>query len=150
MEFARYQEILGTENAPKDLAEFQQMKYTEPEKWDAKQKSFQTLAKINGKPWTDSFKGKTVEAYWHFHQKGYELNEHSAARLVDRKDTKTRSLTYDELEEIMAKPANYVQDEDSREVRYYDGFAVITTKGTHHVITIVERKNVKSSWRKIE
>ena len=32
-EFARYQETLGAENMPKDLAEFQRMKYTEPEKW---------------------------------------------------------------------------------------------------------------------
>lgn len=39
-QFARYQQILGKKQLPKDIASFQQMKYTEPEEWAEKKRSY--------------------------------------------------------------------------------------------------------------
>lgn len=65
-EFTDYQKVLGAENLPETFAEFQEMKYNEPDRFERMKRSYQTFAKINGRQWKDAFRDKVKRTYWEF------------------------------------------------------------------------------------
>ena len=140
----RWKSVENFRNRPKTVENLQEIKYNkDTTKWEQLKRERKTISDINGKPWTDSFKAKAVDAYYHFREKGIEFTDHGIARYLSR-------MTEEEFWAIHNKPFNYKQ-EDGRLVKYYGNTAIIYLPDTKEVVSIVnDRKQARSDWSEIK
>lgn len=149
-QFEEYRKILGKKQLPKDLASFQLMKYTEPEEWPKTKRAYATISEINGKEnWSEAFKNKAKGTYWTMRGHDVEMSAHAIGRYLNRRDDIAGGCTTDQLALICKKPINYVQ-EDGREVRFYDGAAVVFNPETSEMVSFIKRNHPKNDWRTVE
>lgn len=144
--FQKYGQVVR--NFPSTLGEFQDMKYTDVERWNQFKREFETIKKIelNHPGWNNDFRKRVREVYYDFRQEGVELSDHSAQRYIERianrndpRYTKTTFL------EVLKKPPTgrqFINDE-LRLVREYDGFKIVSVEETNVVITISIEKRKK-------
>lgn len=145
-QYDRYREVLG-EDAPKSFAKFQEMKYNNGEKFAQLGRQYKTFNSIDKKEWSDEFKSKAKETYQKFLSKEVEMSAHGLARFLSRNsgNKATAPYTLDDIVEQHNKLINYVQS-DGKFVRFYDNRALVTSHETGEVVTIVNRKHIKTDW----
>lgn len=141
-----YRGRLGKKHLPKDLASFQQMKYTEPEEWAKTKRAYATIGEIDGKPWADSFKKEAKNTYWIMRGEDVEMSGHALARYLQRRETIKGGYSTQQLAQLCRKPVNYRQ-QDGRDVRLYDGVAAIFSADTGEMVSFVKKANPKADWR---
>ena len=138
-----YQERLGKHFSVSSVAEWQKIKYNDPEQYAALQRSYRTVGELDRKEWNDPFKERAKKAYWSLHDDGIEAGSHAISRILTNK----RDVTVQDVKELFQKPANYMQ-EDGRNVRYYDGKAVVTDEQDTIVTVLFRKKGDKEDWIK--
>ncbi len=139
-----FQTVLGKENVPKTLAEFQEMKYnTDRSSFDLLSREKQTIGKIESKDWTSTFKQKAKETYYEFRQSGIELTDHGVARFL------SRNFDIKQIISICNKPYNYVQINDGKRIKFYDKVAVIYAKDTEEIVSVIRKNKIKEEWKDV-
>ena len=136
--YSRRKEVLGDEMPT--LGDFRQMKYREPDKYDALNRQYATYKEIAAKPWEQEAKDRAISAYRDFKKAGHETSSHFLARYIDRGGGDTSPII-----ELMNKPPNYKQV-DGREVRLYNGYALIKNPDTNEYVTIERKATPKDEW----
>ena len=107
-----------------------------------------TISKINNSNFSDEYKTKLLEAYYDFKENGFELKMHSLNRFLGQKEGKGKwTFTREDLLGVLARPSNYIQENDGNYVKFYDGIAVIEDSNTRAVISIVVRNKERDDWR---
>lgn len=144
-QFKEYQNLLGKKHMPKDLASFQEMKYTEPDEWARMKRAAATIREVDAKPWSDAFKKRAKNTYWTMRSEDVEMSGHALARYLNRRDDVPGGCTTDQLAEICKKPANYRQA-DGRDVNLYNGVAAIFSEKTGEMVSFVVREKPKKEW----
>jgi SPP1 gp7 family putative phage head morphogenesis protein len=146
-QYESYKNVLGKET-PKSLDDFQNLKYTNSEGWEAKKREYGTISKIKNKEsYSDEYRGKLLSTYYDFKKEGYEFTDHSLNRYLGQKTGKDKvSFKKDELLSVLGKDVNYL-DGDGRTVKFYDGISVIQNNDTNEIISIVTRSKPKEGWK---
>lgn len=104
--------------------------------------------KINRKEWSDAFKEKAKEVYWAFRKNDVEVSSHCLGRFLSRKNADGSPLTIDQIT-VQHKHTVKYRQADGRDVRFYDGLALVSNETTEEIITIIQRKKVKPEWTRI-
>ena len=140
----RWKSVENFRNRPKTVENLQEIKYNkDTTKWERLKRERKTISDINGKPWTDSFKAKAVDAYYEFREYGVEFTDHGVARFLARMSKET-------FLDIHNKPFNFVQA-DGRLVKYYNDTALIYNETTKEIVSIVnDRKKAREDWDEIK
>ncbi|AFL99511.1 phage putative head morphogenesis protein, SPP1 gp7 family [Desulfitobacterium dehalogenans ATCC 51507] len=147
-QYTRYKELLG-KDAPKTFDDFQELKYTETEKWAAMNRQFDTFEKIKNGPYSDEYKVKLKGTYRYFRQDGHELRIHALNRTVGQKQSKGKvQFTREDIMGMMKKPPNFIQ-EDGHLVRFENGIAIIQANDTNEILSIVTRSKAKANWKEV-
>lgn len=140
----RWKEVKNFKNAPQTLEELQQIKYNKnTEAWERLKRERTTIAKIDDKPWTDTFREKAINAYYDFREKGIEITDHGVARFLQR------GFSVDEIAEIDGKSFNYTQD-DGKFIKYHNGVAVVYTSDKKEVVSMIRKTQPKGEWHEIK
>lgn len=145
-QYENYKELLGKE-VPRSLDEFQNLKYTDDNRWEQKKREFKTIAKIKNKEsYSDTYRQKMIDTYYDFRNAGYEFTDHSLNRFLGQKTGKGKKLfTKEDLLSVLGGKANYL-DGDERVVKFYNDIAVIQNKDTKEIVSIVTRNKPKEGW----
>ena len=132
--------------SPESLAEYYDIKYNKKEQWPVLHRDIDTLTDISQKGWTDEFKAKAIDTFYSFKSAGVEISDHGVARFLSRHSGGKgfEPFTVDDIVQQLKNPPNYLQ-EDGREIRFYDGRAIICNENGV-IISIVPRKNAKADW----
>lgn len=135
---------------PPTLAEFRQMRYTDFEEWRLNMEAKKLFDKIDQtESYSDEYRKKLKQAYTFFRERGFAFREHALNRFLGQKNSKGKfHFTEDELLEILRKDCNYAQA-DGKNIRYYNGIAVVSAEDTGEIISIVVRGKPKSDWREL-
>ena len=139
-QFKMYRDVLG-EAAPKTLEDFQNLKYNS-NKWEDIKREYKTINSIIHKTWDDAFKKKAKDTYYDFKMINIEMSDHALARYLDRSK---QSFTFTDIVEQHAKAINFTQL-DGRQIRFYDGRALIYSSETGEIVSIVCRNNISKEW----
>lgn len=145
-QYDEYRKILGKE-VPSSLDEFQNLKYTDDNRWEQKKREFETIAKIKNKgSYSDTYRQKMIDTYYDFRNAGYEFTDHSLNRFLGQKTGKGKKLfTKEDLLSVLGGKANYL-DGDERVVKFYNDIAVIQNKDTKEIVSTVTRNKPKEGW----
>jgi len=146
-QFAQYQKVLG-KDAPKRFADFQAMKYNEPENWKMLKKKKATFSEIAEKEWSDEFKDKARGSYKNFESKGFALSSHALSRLPRLNKKGFPELSEDDVLKVLQEKPKYLEDE-SKAV-FFDKerqLSIIQNRETKDIVSIVRRKNRKEEWK---
>lgn len=144
-QYDRYKRIIG--DSVGNLAEFRQMKYNKPEKFDVLKKKVATYAEINKKPWPDEFKQTSKDAYDRFADKGIYMSVHALSRLPRLNKPGYSEIKEKDVMNILLGHPNYSEGE--KKLVFFDSerqLAVVKNKETGDIISIVRRKNPKEEW----
>lgn len=148
LQHEKYMKVLGTKYVPKSFDKFCELKYNKVDEWKELKKTYKTVGEINSKPWSETFKDKAKKTYFDFKTENIDMSTHAIARFLVRKDgTNGITYTFDDIKKQCHLSANYIQA-DGRFVKYYNKVAVIYDTNNSTVVSIVNRKNPKSDWRK--
>ena len=85
---------------------------------------------------------KAKDTYYDFKMVNIEMSDHALARYLDRSK---QSFTFTDIVEQHAKAINFTQL-DGRQIRFYDGRALIYSSETGEVVSIVRRNNISKEW----
>ena len=134
----------GSEKLHQTLEELHQINYNKnTEAWERLKRERTTIAKIDDKPWTDTFREKAINAYYDFREKGIEITDHGVARFLQR------GFSVDEIAEIDGKSFNYTQD-DGKFIKYHNGVAVVYTSDKKEVVSMIRKTQPKGEWHEIK
>lgn len=147
-QFERYKNVVGSSAAGKTFDKFQDLKYNSPEEFGKLQRNYKTFKAIDGKQWSDEFKAKAKRTYKQFRKNDVEMSDHALARFLDRSKKAGAPMTVQSISDHLKKAVNYA--EDGKSIRFYDEIAVITNDETNEVVSLVRRKNAKSTWEVAE
>lgn len=133
---------------PPTLAQFQQMQYTNPKEWGLNTEAKKLFDKIEQtESYSAEYRQKLKQAYSFFRENGFAFREHALNRFLGQKNSKGKfHFTEDELLEILRKDCNYTQA-DGKNIRYYNGIAVVSAADTDEIVSIVVRGKPKADWR---
>ena len=148
--YARRRAVLGDDTP--SMRDFRRAKYDDPEKFKRYEQQYKTYVELNKKaekgrdPWTPEQIDKAKKQYVYFKDRGLYVSSHFLARMGDPK----RLNGHDEefFAKLMKKPANYKQP-NGREVRLYEGYAIIFESKTGEWITMERKAKPKSEWEPI-
>lgn len=133
---------------PKTFEDFQNIKYNNNEEYESINRDYKVLKVI--------YKNKKIpsvivakELYYIFKENGNWLSDHFIERFIER-GIKNNDFSIDIVFEISKKEVNYL-DENGKNVRFYDGIAIISEieDGIEKFITIIKGRKGKK-WTKIE
>lgn len=144
-QYENYKAVLG-KNAPKNLAEFQKIKYNGSEVWESKKREYATINKIlNKETYSEEYRNKLISTYYDFKNEGYEFTDHSLNRFLGQKSGKDKvHFDKNKLLEVLKRDINYI--EGDRSIKFYDNIAVIQNSITKEVVSIVTRGKPKGGW----
>lgn len=148
-QWKRYQKVLGGKNVPKTIDQFQEMKYNHPGAYATLKRAYGTIGEIDGKGWSDAFKGRAKKAYWDLRQHDIEISAHGVGRMLSRKNKDGSQITVQQIVQHIGKPENYLQ-EDGRAIRFYGGVATVSNPETKEIISVIRRDTKKAEWRAIK
>lgn len=147
-EYEKYKSILGEENVPKTLEEFQEIKYNDGDEWKQLKLSYGTIREIDQKDWDYSFVTKAKSTYFQFKNEGIEMSAHAISRYLPRKEGKQGvTYTFEDIVKQSKMPVNYVQS-DGRNVKYYNQVALVYNSEGNVIVSVVNRKYAKKDWRR--
>lgn len=144
-QYDRYKNIIG--DSVGSLADFRQMKYNNPEKFDILKKKVDTYSEIDKKEWSDDFKQKSKDAYDRFADKGIYMSVHALSRLPRLNKPGYPEIEEKDIVDILRGQPNYTEGE--KKLVFFDQerqLVVVKNKETDDIISIVRRKNPKEEW----
>ena len=147
-QYDRYKSIIG--DSAGSLADFRQMKYNNPEKFDILKKKVDTYSEINKKTWSDDFKQKSKEAYDRFADKGIYMSAHALSRMPRLNKPGYPEIEEKDIIDMLRGRPNYSEGE--KKLIFFDPerqLVVIKNKETDDIISIVRRKNPKEEWKNV-
>ena len=148
-QYDRYKSIIG--DSAGSLANFRQMKYNNPEKFDILKKKVDTYSEINKKTWSDDFKQKSKEAYDNrFADKGIYMSAHALSRMPRLNKPGYPEIEEKDIIDMLRGRPNYSEGENK--LVFFDPerqLVVIKNKETDDIISIVRRKNPKEEWKNV-
>lgn len=148
-QFAQYQKVLG-KDAPKRFADFQAMKYNEPEEWKILKKKKATFSEIAEKEWSDEFKDKARGLYKNFESKGFTLSSHALSRFPRLNKKGFPELSEDDVLKVLQEKPKYL--EGGSKAVFFDKerqISIVQNRGTEDIVSIVRRKNRKEEWKDV-
>lgn len=148
-QYEKYQKVLGND-MPKHFADFQDLKYNEPEKWELLKKKRAVFSEIAEKEWSDEFKDKVRGLYKNFETKGFTLSSHALSRLPRLNKKGFSELSEDDVLKVLHAKPKYLEGE-SRTV-FFDKerqLSIIQNRETKDIVSIVRRKNRKEEWKDV-
>lgn len=145
-QFKEYRAILG-KNAPKSLAEFQHIKYTESKQWGRLMENKRLFHKIDStNAYSDEYKSKLKQTWIYFNENGFQFREHALNRVLGQRTGKGKfTFSKEELLRVLKEPCNYLQP-DGRQVRFYNGIAAISAEDTGEIVSIIIRRDARKDW----
>lgn len=147
-QYYRYKDIVG--DSIGSLAEFRQMKYNKPKKFNILKKKVVTYRDIDKKPWAKEFKQVSKEAYARFEKEGIYMSVHALSRLPRLNQPGLPEITEKELiEYIHGKPRFF---EGENKLIYFDAglqLAAIKNESTGDIVSVVRRKKPKEAWKDV-
>lgn len=144
-QYDRYKSIIG--DSVGSLANFRQMKYNNPEKFDILKKKVDTYSEINKKTWSDDFKKKSKDVYDRFADKGIYMSVHALSRMPRLNKSGYPEIEEKDILDILRGQPNYTEGE--KKLIFFDQerqLVVVKNKETDDIISIVRRKNPKEEW----
>ena len=147
-QYYRYKDIVG--DSIGSLAEFRQMKYNKPKKFNILKKKVVTYKEIDKKPWTREFKQESKEAYDRFEKADIYMSAHALSRLPRMNKPGVPRITEKELIEFIKGTPNYREGE--KKLVYFDeewSLVVIRNEETGDIVSIVRSKKKKKEWRDV-
>ena len=147
-QYTRYKNIVG--DSVGSLANFRQMKYNKPEKFEILQKKVDTYADINKKDWSSEFKQKSKEAYDRFEKEGIYMSSHALSRLPRLNKPGLPEVTEEELIEFIHGIPQFTEGENK--LIYFDAdrqLVAVKNKNTDFIVSVVRRKNPKEVWEDV-
>lgn len=150
-QYQKYISVLGTENVPESLAKFQELKYNNIDVWKSKKREYSTISKITQKDsYSDEYRNKLIDGYYDFKKEGFEFTDHALNRFFGQKNGKgKKQFSKEELLEVLHMEANYIDEEQNRWVKYYNGISVLQNPYTKEIVTIITRGTEKKGWKKL-
>lgn len=147
-DYEKFYAETGDAFLPPTLAQFQQMQYTNPKEWGLNMEAKKLFDKIDQtESYSAEYRQKLKQAYSFFRENGFAFREHALNRFLGQKNSKGKfHFTEDELLEILRKDCNYTQA-DGKNIRYYNGIAVVSAVDTDEIVSIVVRGKPKADWR---
>ena len=148
-QYQRYKDVLE-DDAPKTLDDFQNMKYTEPEKWEKLKKKRSIFSEIADKEWTYEFKEKARNSYRKFEKEGFTLSSHALSRLPRLNKKGFPNVSEKDVLSILKQKAQYTEGEE-KEVFFDEGkqLSIVKNRNTGDIVTIVRRKHRKEEWEDV-
>ena len=143
--YTEYRQVLkDAPDFPKTLAKFQEIKYNKDTALYQKLKREKnTIFSIKQKGWSESFTRKAVSAYYEFKARNIEFTDHGVARFLQR------GFGMDTVLDICKNhPFNFIQ-EDGKKVKFYKGLAIIYSRQTEEIVSIVQRNKPKREWKNV-
>lgn len=147
-QYYRYKNIIGDDAG--SLADFRQMKYNNPKKFEILSKKVDTYSEINKKDWTAEFKQKSKEAYDRFSEEDIYLSVHALSRLPRLNKPGLPVVTEEELVKFIKGKPKYTEGENK--LIYFDAerqLVVIKNKNTQDIVSVVRSKNLKGEWKNV-
>ena len=144
-QYYRYKNIVG--DSIGSLAEFRQMKYNKPKKFNILKKKVVTYRDIDKKPWAKEFKQASKEAYARFEKEGIYMSAHALSRLPRLNQPGYPKIEEKDVMDILLGHPNYSEGE--KKLVFFDSerqLAVVKNKETGDIISIVRRKIPKEEW----
>lgn len=141
-QYSRYKSIIG--DSVGSLADFRQMKYNNPEKFDILKKRVDTYSDIDNKTWTADFKQKSKDAYDRFAHEGIYMSSHALSRLPRLNHPGLPEVTEKELIEFIHGKPRFTEGENKW--IYFDAelqLVAVKNKSTGDIVSVVRRKNPK-------
>lgn len=147
-QYSRYKSIIG--DSVGSLADFRQMKYNNPEKFDILKKRVDTYSDIDNKTWTADFKQKSKDAYDRFAHEGIYMSSHALSRLPRLNQPGLPEVTEKELIEFIHGKPRFTEGENKW--IYFDAelqLVAVKNKSTGDIVSVVRRKNPKKVWKDV-
>lgn len=147
-QYSRYKSIIG--DSVGSLADFRQMKYNNPEKFDILKKRVDTYSDIDNKTWTADFKQKSKDAYDRFAHEGIYMSSHALSRLPRLNQPGLPEVTEKELIEFIHGKPRFTEGENKW--IYFDAelqLVAVKNKSTGDIVSVVRRKNPKEVWKDV-
>lgn len=147
-QYSRYKSIIG--DSVGSLADFRQMKYNNPEKFDILKKRVDTYSDIDNKTWTADFKQKSKDAYDRFAHEGIYMSSHALSRLPRLNQPGLPEVTEKKLIEFIHGKPRFTEGENKW--IYFDAelqLVAVKNKSTGDIVSVVRRKNPKEVWKDV-
>lgn len=147
-QYSRYKSIIGDNVG--SLADFRQMKYNNPEKFDILKKRVDTYSDIDNKTWTADFKQKSKDAYDRFAHEGIYMSSHALSRLPRLNQPGLPEVTEKKLIEFIHGKPRFTEGENKW--IYFDAelqLVAVKNKSTGDIVSVVRRKNPKEVWKDV-
>ena len=147
-QYYRYKDIIG--DGIGSLAEFRQMKYNKPKKFNILKKKVVTYRDIDKKPWTKEFKQASKEDYARFEKEGIYMSAHALSRLPRLNQPGLPEVTEKELIEFIHGKPRFSEGENK--LIYFDAglqLAAIKNESTGDIVSVVRRKKPKEAWKDV-
>lgn len=147
-QYEKYKNIIGKDMC--SLAEFGQMKYNKPKKFDLLKKRVDTYSDIDKKDWTAEFKQKSKEAYERFAKENIYMSVHALSRLPRLNKKGYFVIGEQDVMTILKEKSSY--KEGVNKAVYFSEIlqlSVIKNIDTDDVVSIVRRKYPKEVWESV-
>lgn len=147
-QYDRYKRIVG--DSAGSLADFRQIKYNDPEKFDLLKKKVDTYSAIDKKSWSDEFKQKSKDVYDSFADKGIYMSVHALSRMPRLNKSGYPEINEKNLMELLGGTPNYRENETK--LAYFSEdmeLAAIKNKETGDIVTIVRARKPRGDWENV-
>ena len=148
-QFEEYKKLLG-KDMPKSFADFQNLKYNEPKKWEKLKKKKNIFSEISKKDWPDEFKDKARNSYDKFETAGFTLSAHALSRIPRLSKKGFFELSEEDVLKVLHQKPKYSEGE--YKVIFFDEekqLSIIKNRETEDIISIVRRKHRKEEWEDV-
>ncbi|GIP57903.1 minor capsid protein [Paenibacillus woosongensis] len=147
----QYDEFKGVvgEDVGSNLSDFQDLKYTEPDKWAAVKRQVNTFRKIDAGSYSEAYKDRLRDTYRYFKQEGHEFTIHALNRVEGPKTGKGKvNFSLDDVRALLGQPANYRQP-GGKLIYYRDGLSAVQALDTGEIVSVVTRAKPRTDWEVI-
>lgn len=135
---------------PKKFEDFVEMKYNNVEWYESTLREKVTINTIKtNKDYSNQYKQKLIKNYYDFRKRNIEMTSHALNRFLGQKTKKARFSEKDIID-VLNKKVNYYELDTLKDVKFYDGLAIVQDRNNKEVITIYRRNSVKEEWGKYE
>lgn len=135
---------------PKKFEDFVEMKYNNNEWYESTLREKVTIKTIkNNKDFTNDYKHKLIKTYYDFRKRDVEMTTHALNRFLGQKGNKPR-FSEKKVIDILNKKANYYELDTLKDIKFYDGLAIVQDRNNKEVITIHTRNDKSERWGEYE
>jgi hypothetical protein len=147
--FQKYGQVVR--NFPSTLGEFQDMKYTDVERWNQFKREYDLISDIRNKhpDWPESHREKLISTYYKFRDHGIEVSDHGLDRFVNQKKGPTKKLmSFDDVVTVWKQPSNYwhIVEAEVRDIKFYNDIGIVYVRRTGKVITFLSANKPGGEW----